>query len=510
MSFRKRNVVLSGGTPSGDSSPQQPPQPGAAPAVNRNAAGLAQMRGVTGGAASLRTPLGGSAASARLPVRPSPGAARANAPSQPSVPRVQLPPVTWKTASIPPISDEELARLEPEMRILEAQLEAERKQRQQPKPVVPLDPGARPSPFDGRPITSTGTASVDQLLAGYGGLVLGHSILIQELGTTDFSSVLLRAYAAEGLVQGHHVHVLGFGPGWRTELPGILSPSSGSSRSAKAKEAADNDKMKIAWRYEALSARPTANTTNTKPGAAPSSAATFCHAFDLTKRLAPTDIKGTLHAFPLPNPLKPSPQPEHVHSPLRKFLASIKKSLDSTPPSSIHRVVLPNFLAPTLYAMDGWTFPYVIALFAGLRAMLRDYSRRLTVMVSMSTSLYSHDNECVFRLETLCDNIVELIPLPPGPPSAMTASNKPTKASFGTDKGSPADKMQGWFKVHKLQVYSELGGGGTGAQGKPLTENLCFSVSGHKGLVVTPYSLPPIEEMGPKEKTESKKDDIEF
>ena len=259
MSFRKRNVVLSSSAAPGESSPQQRSQPEAALPMNRYAAGVAHMRGAPGSAASLRTPAG----AARLPVRPSPspgpGPARAaSGTTPPSAPKAKLPPVTWKTASTPSISAEELAKLEPEMHKLNAQLEAERMQRRQPKPVIALDTGARPSPFDGRPITSTGTASVDQLLAGYGGLVLGHSILIQELGTTDFSSVLLRAYAAEGLVQGHHVHVLGFGPGWRTELPGIASASSGSSRSAKAKEAADsNDKMKIAWRYEALSARPT-------------------------------------------------------------------------------------------------------------------------------------------------------------------------------------------------------------------------------------------------------------
>jgi elongator complex protein 4 len=76
---------------------------------------------------------------------------------------------------------------------------------------------------------------------------MGTSLLIAEHGTTDFAGILLRYYAAEGLVQGHQVHVLGIHEGWKTELPGILTDSKSS-----AKSEAGSDKMKIAWRYESL------------------------------------------------------------------------------------------------------------------------------------------------------------------------------------------------------------------------------------------------------------------
>ncbi|KAK3202609.1 hypothetical protein GRF29_154g140011 [Pseudopithomyces chartarum] len=64
-------------------------------------------------------------------------------------------------------------------------------------------PGTRPSPIDGRLTTSTGTPSLDAILAGHAGLPLGNSILIGESGTTDYAGALLRFYAAEGVVQGH-------------------------------------------------------------------------------------------------------------------------------------------------------------------------------------------------------------------------------------------------------------------------------------------------------------------
>lgn len=108
-------------------------------------------------------------------------------------------------------------------------------------------PGVRPSPIDGRPTTSTGTASLDALLAGHSGLALGSSILLEESGTTDYAGALLRFYAAEGLLQDHHVHVVGLPESWGRELPGAVAESAKKEKSVEKTE-----KMKIAWRYESL------------------------------------------------------------------------------------------------------------------------------------------------------------------------------------------------------------------------------------------------------------------
>lgn len=113
---------------------------------------------------------------------------------------------------------------------------------------IPTPPGVRPSPIDGRPTTSTGTSSLDGILAGHAGLPLGNSIIIEESGTTDYAGALLRFYAAEGVVQGHKVHVVGMGEVWGRELPGISE-----GRDDKRKEGKERaEKMKIAWRYEGL------------------------------------------------------------------------------------------------------------------------------------------------------------------------------------------------------------------------------------------------------------------
>ena len=112
-------------------------------------------------------------------------------------------------------------------------------------------PGVRPSPLDGRPTTSTGAQSFDELLGGHAGLALGNSLLIEEHGTTDFAGSLLRYYAAEGVVQGHKVHVVGMDEQWARELPGLIG-STGDDGGKGLSPSADKEKMKIAWRYEKL------------------------------------------------------------------------------------------------------------------------------------------------------------------------------------------------------------------------------------------------------------------
>lgn len=123
---------------------------------------------------------------------------------------------------------------------------------QQPAPEVKpgeTTPGLRPSPIDGRQTTSTGTPTLDNLLAGHAGLALGSSLLVEESGTTDFAGALLRYYAAEGVVQDHRVHVVGFDRQWAATLPGLVGAAEASeSSSSRSKE----DRMKIAWRYERL------------------------------------------------------------------------------------------------------------------------------------------------------------------------------------------------------------------------------------------------------------------
>lgn len=122
-------------------------------------------------------------------------------------------------------------------------------QPQQPSATPELTPGVRPSPDDGRPTTSTGTPSLDNLLAGHGGLPIGKTLLIEENGTTDFAGALLRYYAAEGVVQDQKIHVVGMPEQWGRSLPGLLGPADAVDDKQDKRK---GERMKIAWRYERL------------------------------------------------------------------------------------------------------------------------------------------------------------------------------------------------------------------------------------------------------------------
>lgn len=358
-----------------------------------------------------------------------------------------------------------------------------------------LAPGVRPSPLDGRLTTSTGTSSLDHLLAGHVGLPLGTSLLVQEQGTTDFAGILLRYYAAEGLVQGHHVHVLGFPEAWRYELPAVAAADSKRKTAAQTPRP-DAEKMKIAWRYEALGNDHLQRRREEETGGV-----TYCHSFDLAKRLAPGDIKGALHAYPSIDPRTMSlDAPASSGSFLPAFIQTIQGRITAGGPSATHRIVIPNLLSPTMYSPTACHPSEVLRFLHALRALLRQHSAQLTALITLPLSLFPRNNGLTRWMELLSDGVIELIPLPANPGAAPPSS--------GDSK--TVDKSQGLLRVHSLPIYHEKGGGG--AENNHFREDLTFSLSASKGMVIKPFSLPPLGEEGVAEKSPAStvKDGIDF
>lgn len=361
-------------------------------------------------------------------------------------------------------------------------------------------PGVRPSPLDGRPTTSTGTASLDSLLAGHSGLPLGTSLLIEEHGTTDFAGVLLRYYAAEGLVQGHQVHVLGLNEAWRAELPGIASDTKTSEKS----ENASSDKMKIAWRYETLASvgAPRDAPQKQQANAVSGSLDVFCHSFDLTKKLSPGDTKGQIGFHPsMSMPTLSSPPNKQAMSPFKLFLEDIAARLASSQASWVHRVMVPSLLSPTLYSSSSCNPEEVLQFLHGLRALLRQYTGNLTAIVTLPLSLHPRSSGLTRWMELLCDGVLELVPLQLNSVHALPPSGKSDSKSD--------ERTQGLLKVHSLPIYHEKGGGGSDGHAR---EDLSFSLSRSKGLTIKPFSLPPMLEDEPDQtQVEGKKKrSIEF
>ncbi|KAF3767488.1 PAXNEB-domain-containing protein [Cryphonectria parasitica EP155] len=366
----------------------------------------------------------------------------------------------------------------------------------QTRPEAQLAPGLRPSPLDGRVTTSTGTASLDSILAGHAGLPLGSSLLIEEHGTTDFSGTLLKYYAAEGLVQGHQVHVLGYPEVWKHELPAVST-----RQNINPKKASDHtdEKMKIAWRYESLASR---NSHSSGPKDVDDDMkAVFCHAFDLTKRLAASSIVGTMFATPAATPMSPALEARETPSAFKLFIKDLQQKLHVSAPSTIHRAVIPNLLTPSLYAPSACQPVEVLQFLHALRSLLRQYPGQLTALITLPVSLFPRTNGMTRWTELLSDGVLEMVPLPPKLGATPPSSGSGPKVQ---------DQSQGILRVHSLPVFHERGGGG--ASNNHFREDLSFHMSSTKGLVIQPYVLPPMEEEDHTEKSPAStvKDGIEF
>ncbi|KAI0023009.1 paxneb protein [Xylariomycetidae sp. FL0641] len=358
------------------------------------------------------------------------------------------------------------------------------------KPQSVSVPGLRPSPLDGRPTTSTGTASLDNLLAGHSGLPMGTSLLIGEHGTTDFAGVLLRYYVAEGLVQGHQIHALGLYEGWKTDLPGLATDEKSTVKS----ETPASDKMKIAWRYEGLgsvSASRERDLQQRQNSATPG--AIFCHSFDLTKRLHPRDVKGQIGFHPsMEGPISPS-RPNNSASPLKVFIKNLTFKLANSPPEWAHRIIIPGLLSPTMYSGSTSCPDEVLQFLHALRALLRQYSTKVTAMVTLPLSLYPRTTGLTRWMELLSDGVLELIPL------QATAVHAPPPSSKSDSKSE--EQVQGLLKVHSLPIFHERGGG---SESHSAHDDQSFSLSRSRGLIVKPFYLPPADD---DDQQDQKKDD---
>lgn len=116
-------------------------------------------------------------------------------------------------------------------------------------------PGVRISPSFSLPTVSTGLSSLDSLLRLGAGLALGSSLVIEEDGTTDYTGTILKCFASQGVVHGHKTFVLAVEQ-WGAHLPGVAEEKRDKKDAFKE---SNDEKMKIAWRYERLGAHGSSN-----------------------------------------------------------------------------------------------------------------------------------------------------------------------------------------------------------------------------------------------------------
>lgn len=321
----------------------------------------------------------------------------------------------------------------------------------------PLPKGVRPSPATGTPVTSSGCESLDTVLSGHGGIPLGSALLIGEIGTTDFAAVLLRYFAAEGLLQGHDLWIGGgLGYPWLTNLPAPTDAVLEDDNSVKKLE----ERMKIAWRYSSLGDFGTGlrNQSRPAPITQDSQSDPYCHSYDLTKRLTLSSYKDQVVC---------SPACAFSGDPYSTLLASLVEILQKS--KNIIRCAIPGLLNPAVYPPSASQSKYLIKFINNIRAILRAHPSRLIVMMSSPLDLYPRSTSTTTWMEILVDGVIELSPLPPSP---------------SDDREGP----QGLFKIWKVPLLERLS----------IEADLSFRVS-RKRFSIEAWSLPALGEEEPRE-----------
>lgn len=208
----------------------------------------------------------------------------------------------------------------------------------------------------------------------------------------------------------------------------------------------------------------------------------FCHDFDLTKRLImpspslPNCVPASMQALDRSATRIPTTRSSQYQS----FIHHLISQMMSTPPTSIHRVIIPNLLSPAVYAADAAMPDHMLQFLHSLKSILRKYPSQLTCMMTLPLSLYSRSCGLVKWTELLSDGVLELAPFP------SDAVPVPSNGAHGVREELP----QGILKMHRLPILHEKGGGG-GESG--FDNDMAFHLSRRKGLVIRPYSLPPMD-----------------
>lgn len=223
--------------------------------------------------------------------------------------------------------------------------------------------------------------------------------------------------------------------------------------------------------------------------------------YDLTKRLASSSIKGSLYATPTSNTMSLAFDNKQTPSAFKMFVKELQAKLQASPPSSVHRVVIPSLLSPTLYTPEACQPSEVVQFLHAIRALQRQYPDQLTALMTLPVSLFPRGNGLIRWIELLSDGVLEMIPLPPKLGAAPPSSSGSSKVQ---------DQSQGILRVHSLPIFHEKGGGG--AENNHFREDLSFHMSSTKGLVIQPYVLPPLEEEDHHEKSPAStvKDGLDF
>jgi len=209
----------------------------------------------------------------------------------------------------------------------------------------------------------------------------------------------------------------------------------------------------------------------------------FCHDFDLGKRLVLPNSSLINYPPQAPNTSSSFESMGKVRSPFLSFVESVTSQLSMSPKSTIHRIVVPSLLSPAIHPHSASAPEYVLQFLHSLRALLRKHSTQLTAFITLPLTLHPRETGLTRWAEILSDGVIELAPF-------QTHVSSPPAATTGSVTVQE-EALQGMLKVHRLPILHEKGGGGSESSG--FGDDLAFTLNRRKGLVIKPFSLPPVD-----------------
>ncbi|CEP61872.1 Elongator subunit ELP4 LALA0_S04e02608g [Lachancea lanzarotensis] len=323
-------------------------------------------------------------------------------------------------------------------------------------------PGVRPSPATSQPSTATGCQDLDKVL-GHMGLPLGQSLLVEEQSATDFSSVLVKTFAAQGIIHNRtegsnsvgkgntHLVVLTINPFFAKELPGVYQGSKKDVKRSKVSNAesevtvqnmlgsgttvgkpipAPAKDLKIAWRYglnDGDQNKTLAKSSDTDLATYPN----YSHTFDITSRLVPAPTSAELTLI---SPIQPLP------AILAQLQAVFRKHQNK-----LVRILLPNLLHPVAYPPKYSKLSELVPFLHGIRSVVKQNADRAVLLASISSDLHSHS--VLTMIEYLFDSAINLEPFP----------QEMAQYLERVYKSQPNKIQHGLLHVLKLPLLSERG-----------------------------------------------------
>ncbi|KAG7698634.1 hypothetical protein KL930_001412 [Ogataea haglerorum] len=301
--------------------------------------------------------------------------------------------------------------------------------------------GVKPSILTSQPCISTGSSDIDSIL-GHQGLPIGSSILIEETGTTDFSSTLSKLFLAQGIVHNRinpsqpntHDIVVGLDQIWAKSLPGVYKRSKERNREKvqqnESKVSVSNivnqtNDLKIAWRY-GLNQRKNESDDDTID--------------QYPHYNSQFDITSVITVAPGPHELTCIPNDD-----LSRALKRIE-DIVIRHPNKIVRIAVPLFLNPLIYQNES-SAPEIMRFAHGLKQILKKHANQVALLMTINLDLYPRNNPLIVYIELLFDSVIELRPFDPQLHDLMER----------VYRNQPAKIKHGHLNVYKLPVLSESG-----------------------------------------------------